>query len=137
MAIETTYCSIAEVDSFAVDNGRPEWSSLSDTVKTKSIVDATRDIEKYHKQFSSNGDLWDETDTNLNKGCIYQSLYVGRIRSHRDVAEKIDGISSGSYNAGGLVVRGGAPRRLDPDALLFVDRYLTINGYRQNAFFRA
>jgi len=138
MAIESTYCTLAEVDTYAADNGRPNWSPLSDTLKTRAIVDATKDIERYHKQYNSDGTLYLAGEENLNKACIIQAIYIGTHQSYRDIAEKIKTVSDGSYNAGGISVSKGADhRQLDPDVRLFVDRALQNQGIRTNAFFRA
>ncbi len=141
MAVEETYSTVAEVDTYATDNGRTSWSGLSDDAKLRAIVDATKDIEVYHQQINFDDTLWLSSSTdpeeNLVKANNIQAIYIGENQQYRDLSKRISAIADGSYNAGGISVRGGAKRIIDPDAKLLIDRTLRRWGVRKNAFFRA
>lgn len=138
MAVEATYCTIAEVDTFVNDNGRgSEWLPFTDAQKKQAVLESTRDIEMYHRQWNIDDTLWLPDEENFEKACVLQSLYVINHQSFRDISNRINATADGRYSAGGVSVSGGAKRILEPPAKLLVQRTLQRWGVRQNAFYRA
>ena len=75
MAVQSTYATVVQIDTFAVENGRPEWAALSDDEKVRSNVEATQDIVMAHKQVPVNGTLFEVTDQRLIDANVIQAIY--------------------------------------------------------------
>ncbi len=132
MAAETTYASVAEIDTFAIDNGKTHWSSLTNDQKLSYALDATNDLVAYHKQLNDDGTLWTGDDTLtpdlLKKACIYQALYIAKIKPARDVADKIRTIGDNYKDSNVQVENPGDPNELDGAARRFVTAAIDVEG---------
>ena len=138
MATAETYNTIADVDTFADDNGFVEWRSLPLATKKRALVEATKDIERYHKQANLDNTLWQPDESELETAANYQAVYVAKHLSLRDLSDRITHIGGGgSFNDKNLSVNGTSHRPLDPNAKLWVDRLLLRFGIRSNSFHRA
>ncbi len=136
MAAEATYATVAEVDTFAADNGKTQWAGIDSDLKLSYVLDATNDIVAYHKQLNIDGTLWVGEDpltaTLLKKSCYYQALYVAKIAPQRDVADKIRTIGD-NYKDRNLSVENAGSRELNPTAQRFASDANTLEGINRSA----
>jgi hypothetical protein len=136
VAVEETYATIAQIDTYATDNGYDFWLTKTSSEKTRANVEATKQISRYHRQeiqpgasfeFTGGSELWLATNEDLIKANIIQAIYIVDVRPSRDVAKQINEIATGSYNDGNVSVAAAAGQRLDPDAKYLVDKALLEN----------
>ncbi|HNE20650.1 MAG TPA: hypothetical protein PLF85_13070 [Turneriella sp.] len=93
----------------------------------RCVVQACRDIVRYHAQRWSDGTLWLETDALLKKANIIQALYLARVFQMRDSAENISALTGGSYSDGVVSIETLSAPGLCPDAQDIVATVLREN----------
>ena len=99
-----TYCSIDDVNSFAISAGYVRWKDLQDADKQLAIQQATDDIETLHKQPRENYMLWQIGNEYLKEACIRQAVYRGLNKAEFLSKEKVQIQTKGSMSKGSISV---------------------------------
>lgn len=141
--MESTYCTVAEVNTYAAANGELHCSNLdsqsipdgvnteiaysANAIQIRCIVQACRDIVRHHQQRWADGALWLPDDDQLKKANIIQAIYLARVLPMRDSADTIGALTGGAYSDGILSIDGVSGPSLCLDARDLVDVALRDN----------
>jgi hypothetical protein len=137
MALETTYCTVAQVSTWATDNGRESWATTSNEERIRAIVDATFDIENYHKQLRDASDnLWAFEEADMITASIIHSIDLAERQQYYDVATKVKSVAQSNYQAGGLSVETAGKRFLSNHVKFLVKRVMSNYGVDSDIMYR-
>lgn len=100
-------------------------ASEASLLQTRCVVQAAKDVIRYHKQMWADSALWLDTNDDLQKANIIQAIHLARVLPMRDTAANIGEITGGSYNDGALSIEGAASPSLHPDARFLIDKVLS------------
>lgn len=107
-----TYCTVADVNIRATDEGQTAWSGLDDIVKKRIIFEATDDLKAAHQMPDEGGIPWGFSL--LREAAETRCMYLARVLSLKGVRERAEYLGADSINDGILQMSSISSGGLDP-----------------------
>jgi len=111
-------------ENVADNDGITILSTSATMAQKRLLVQAVKDIIRYHKQMYPDSSLWLPDNADLKKANKIQAIHLSKVMDMRDRATEIGELTGGSFSDGSISIEGVTTSTLHPDARFLIDKVL-------------